>query len=161
MTAVDYRNGLRTFLKDFEEINRLLNFDEESSDDKLDLYLNMALGFMTMIPPPSENYASLAEFPMPSLLLHRAVIECLLSNSIYQARNELAYNNGGISVKFQDGARYLNMIQAMNKMMDQEIQMLQQRKIYLNIESGWGGLNSPYQYIAGYPYLIRPYNSLG
>ena len=149
------------FLKDFPEINRLLNFDEENEDDHLDLYLNMSLGFLSAVPPPIESYTDVAAFPIPSLLLHAAVEQCLLSNSIAQARNELTYNNGGISVKVPDGSRYLQILTAMGQQMNRELEMLRQRKIYLNIEAGWGGVNSPYQYIAGYPYLIRPYNSLG
>ena len=156
-----YRDGLRDFLKDFSEINRLLNFNEENSDSQLDLYLNMALGFLSNVPPPSESYTDVSAFPIPSLLIHAAVEQCLLSNSIRQARNELTYNNGGISVKVPDGSRYLQMLTAMSQQMNRELQMLTQRKVYLNIEMGWGGVNSPYQYIAGYPYLIRPYNSLG
>ena len=160
MTLELYRNGLRDFLKDYEEFNRILKFEEENADDKLDLYLNMAVGFLNSIPPPVAVY-SVESFPMPAALLHRAAIECLISNSILQSRNELSYNNGGISVKFPDGNRYSNAIQMLLNIFNQEIEMLRQYKISLNIEGGWGGVNSPYQYIAGYPYLIRPYNGLG
>lgn len=161
MNLDQYRKGLRDFLLDFPELNRLLNFNEENNDDKLDLYLNMALGFLNSVPPPTENYTDVSAFPIPSLLLHCAVEQCLISNSIHQARNELTYNNGGISVKIPDGNRYLQALTMMSQQINRELEMLRQRKIYLNLEMGWGGINSPYQYIAGYPYLIRPYNSLG
>jgi hypothetical protein len=161
LTLEAYRNAVRDFIKDMPELNRLLKFNEENTDSQIDLYLNMALGFLGAVPPPVESYTDVASFPIPSLLIHAAIEQCLLSNSIHQARNELTYNNGGITVKVPDGNRYLNMLTAMGNMMNREIQMLQQRKVYLNIEGGWGGVNSPYQYIAGYPYLIRPYNSLG
>lgn len=155
-----YRNGLRDFLKDYEEVNRILKFEEENNDNLLDLYLNMAIGFLNSVPPPVMTY-TIENFPLPGLLIHRAAIDCMISNSIMQARNELSYNNGGISVKFPDGNRYSGPLQMLTSVFNQELEMLRQLKISINIEGGWGGVNSPYQYIAGYPYLIRPYNGLG
>jgi len=152
MTIETYRNGLRDYLKDYEELNRLLKFEEENADDKLDLYLNMAVGFLNSVPPPIAMF-TVADFPLPGLLIHRAVIDCLISNSILQARNELSYNNGGISVKFADGNRYANQIQMLTNIMNQELEMFRQYKININMEGSWGGVNSPYQYIAGYPYI--------
>jgi hypothetical protein len=154
-----YRSGLRDYLKDYEELNRILKFEEENSNDKLDLYLYMAIGFLNSVPPPVAVY-TIESFPMPGMLIHRAIIECLISNSILQARNELSYNNGGISVKVPDGNRYANQIQMLLNIFNQDMEMLRQMKISMNIDAGWGGLNSPYHYIAGYPFLKRPYDGL-
>lgn len=159
MDAKQYRDGLRTFLKDFQEFNRLLKFEEESSDDKLDLYLNMALGFLNGIPPNVATWG-MADFPMPSLLIHQSAIEALISNTILQSRNELTYNNGGISVKVPDGSRYNGALQHLYNVTRMELDYLLKLKVSINIDGGWGGINSPYQFIAGYPYLIRPYNGL-
>ena len=155
-----YRDGLRMFVKDYEELNRILKWEEENADPALDLYINMALGFLNTMPPNVATYG-VSDFPFPGLLIHRAAVDCMISNSILQARNELSYNNGGISVKFPDGNRYSNQIQALLNILTGELDMFRQFKVSINIEGGWGGLNSPYQYIAGYPYLIRPYNGLG
>ena len=155
-----YRDGLRMFVKDYEELNRILKWEEENADPALDLYINMALGFLNTMPPNVAVYG-VQDFPFPGLLIHRAAVDCMISNSILQARNELSYNNGGISVKFPDGNRYSNQIQALLNILTGELDMFRQFKVSINIEGGWGGLNSPYQYIAGYPYLIRPYNGLG
>lgn len=154
-----YREGLKDFLKDYEDLNILLDHEEENSSPKLDLYIHMALGFLNSIPPAVAFY-DVNTFPLPGLLIHRAAIECLISNSILQARNELSYNNGGISVKVSDGNRYANQINMLLSVFNQEMDMFRQSKVSMNIDSCWGGMNSPYQYIAGYPYLTRPYDGL-
>ena len=91
-------------------MNRLLKFTQENVDDELDLYINMALGFLNSIPPPVTTF-TYATFPIPQLLLHQAAIECLISNGIVAARNDLTYNNGGVTVKISDGDRYLKHLQ--------------------------------------------------
>ena len=49
MNLEEYREALRAFLKDHQDLNRLLKFEEESSNDKLDLYLNMANAIPTKL----------------------------------------------------------------------------------------------------------------
>ena len=154
-----YRNALRAFLKDHQDLNRLLKFEEESSDDKLDLYLNMALGFLNSVPPPVAAY-SIGNFPVPSLLIHQGAIEALISNSILQSRNELTYNNGGITVKMPDGRRYESSLRMLYEAVGQELKMFSQMKVGININGCWGGVHSPYAYLAGNPYLTGPYDGL-
>ena len=148
------------FLKDFAENNRIIKFEEENANANLDLYLNMALGFLNNVAPPVLSW-SIGEFPIPGLLIHQSAIEALISNSILQSRNEIQYNNGGISVKFPDGGRYMNILQPLYRAITNEMQALVALKVNANIDAAWGGVSSPYVYIAGYPYLIRPYSGLG
>ena len=159
MQIEDYRTGVRLYLRDMAELNRLLHFEEENANEYIDLYINMALGFMNSIPPQVVMY-NIATFPYPALLIHQSAIEALTSNSILQARNELTYNNGGVSVKVADAQRYLPALQQLYTMTNREIDFYRNMKVAANIDACWGGVNSPYQYIAGYPYLIRPYNGL-
>lgn len=147
MTLPQYREALRTFLKDRQELNRLLQFEEESRNEDLDLYLNMSLGFMNLIPPPIQVF-SLANFPIPALLIHQAAIEALISNGVVQSRNDLTYNNGGVTVKTSDGDRYLSILQALYKRADRGIEFLSKYKVSLNVNAGWGGSASPYANIA-------------
>ena len=155
MTLEEYRIALRDFIKDKEPLNRLLQFELENIEDDLDLYLNMALGFLQYIPPFLGNIA-IASFPMPALLIHQATIECLISNSIVQARNDLTYNNGGVTVKVSDGDRYLRMLQQLYRMADMEIAAFKQLKIALNISAGWGGVYSPYSQLHGNGQSLQP-----
>jgi len=151
MTRLEYRDRLRAYIKDHEFLNRLLKFEEENTDDELDMYLEMAWSFLASMPPlvgipPFDS----EDFLFQSLIIHQATIEALISNSIVAARNDLTYNNGGITVKIDDGTRYLNMLQNLYRMADREIGYFLKWKVALNIEDGFGGVNSPYAYIRGY-----------
>lgn len=150
-----YRDSFRNFLKDFEALNRLLEFKQESTDAWLDLYLNMAFGFLNSIPPYIGPF-TWENFPIPNLLIHQASIECLVSNSIVQARNDITYNNGGVTVKIHDGQRYVTALQMLYRAADMEINSLKQIKIAINIQSGYGGVASPYAYLHGRSAVLNP-----
>ena len=154
-TQTEYRNALKTFIKDKAELNRLLKFTVENLDDELDLYIEMAIGFLNAIPPFITPF-TIVTFPIPSLILHQATIECLISNGILQARNELTYNNGGITVKVSDGDRYTRFYQILTRMADQEINALKELKIAININGGYGGVYSPYGYLHGRGQTLNP-----
>jgi len=155
LTQENYRNSLRAYLKDEEDLNRLLRFEEENDDDHLNLYLEMALGVLNTMPPLISPF-DYATFPVPALLLHRATIEALISNSIVQARNDLVYNNGGITVKVDDRDRYLPILQTLFRQHDVELSMFKNIKVALNIESGFGGSHSPYAYLHGRSRSLNP-----
>lgn len=155
MTLEQYRTALRDFIKDKEPLNRLLEFVQENTPDELDLYINMALGFLKFIPPFLGDVVITA-FPMPALLIHQATIECLISNGIVQSRNDLTYNNGGVTVKVADGDRYLRMLQQLYRMADMEISVYKQLKIAQNIAAGWGGVCSPYSQLHGNGQSLQP-----
>jgi len=150
-----YTAALRDFIKDHEAFNRLLKFEKENEDSYLRLYLDMAMGFLNAIPPYIGPFGW-DTFPVPNLIIHQATIECLISNSIVQARNELAYNNGGITVKISDGNRYLNILQILYRATDMEIKTLTQIKIAINIQNGYGGVSSPYSYLHGRSAILNP-----
>ena len=147
-TQVEYREALRAFIKDHDYLNRLLKFTQENVEDDLDLYLNMALSFLNTIPPFIGNYA-IAQFPATALLIHQATIECLISNGIVNSRNDLTYNNGGVTLKISDGDRYLKQLQQLYRLADMGIKAYAQLKIAINIEGGYGGVHSPYAYFHG------------
>ena len=155
LTEADYIDAVDRFIKDHGPLNRLLKFEEENTPDELGLYVNMALGFLNGIPPLLEPY-SYGTFPIPSLLIHQATIECLISNSIVAARNDLTYNNGGVTVKIQDGDRYLKLLQILYRTTDMEISSYKQLKIALNINGGWGGVPSPYSSLHGRYATLQP-----
>ena len=155
MTILEYRDSLRAYIKDHETLNRLLKFVEENTEDELDLYIYMALGFLNYIPPYLGN-TTINNFPMPPLIIHQATIECLISNSIVFARNDLTYNNGGVTVKISDGDRYLRILQQLYRQTDMEIKMYTQLKISMNISAAWGGVYSPYSWLHGQNQSLKP-----
>ena len=150
-----YRTELRKFIKDFPNLNRLLDFNSENTDGQLDLYINMALNFLNAI-PPFIGEAQLENFAMPPLLIHQAAIEAMISNSILSARNELVYNNGGLTVKIPDGTRYLNILQFMIRLTDSELNSYRMMKVAANINDGWGGVFSPYSRLHGRQQTLNP-----
>ena len=155
LTLENYRNSLRAFIKDETAKNRLLGFQKENTDDELDMYISMSLGLLNGMPPLIGGY-SYATFPMPSLLLHQATIEALISNGIVNSRNELTYNNGGITVKVSDGDRYLKHLQILDRRTQMEMNNFKQIKISLNVDSGWGGSHSPYASLHGRAASLQP-----
>lgn len=155
LTLEKYRDALRIFIRDHADINRLLKFEEENPNPNLDLYLNMSLGFLNTIPPLIQVY-SFATFPIPALLIHQATIEALISNSILHARNDLTYNNGGITVKISDKERYAPILNLLLRTADQQIAMFKQIKVAVNIDAGWGGVPSPYAWLHYGQYNLIP-----
>lgn len=155
MTLVEYRAALRAFVKDNTLVNRLLKFTEENTDDEMDLYINMAIGFLNFIPPFIGSY-TVETFPFATLVIHQATIECLISNGIVNSRNDLTYNNGGVTVKISDGDRYLRQLQQLYRLTDMEIKAYTQIKIALNIDGGFGGVSSPYAYLHGTATTLQP-----
>jgi hypothetical protein len=155
LTLDDYRTALRSYIKDRTDANRILKFVQENTNDELDMYINMALGFLNGIPPLVGEY-SFDSFPIPSLLLHQATIECLISNGIVYSRNDLTYNNGGVTVRISDGDRYLRQLQMLYRVTDSEISSLVKLKIALNIYGGFGGTYSPYVRLHGTAASLQP-----
>ena len=158
LTEADYVTALKNFIKDHEIKNILLKYQVENTTEELTMYVQMAIGFLNSIPPPIYAY-DYGTFPIPSLIIHQAALECLISNGICHARNELSYNNGGITVKIHDSERYLKYIQVLARMTDLEISNFTKMKISLNLNSAWGGVYSPYARLHGQGRTLQP-NSL-
>jgi hypothetical protein len=155
----DYRYALRMYLKDFDRFNRLLNFTAENEVQFLDLYIEMSLGLLNSITPILGSY-TLGTFPMPGLLIHQATNEVLISNSIKFARNDLTYNNGGVTLKVEDAQRYTGLMQMLDRVLSIEMNTYKQMKIAQNIMGAYGGgVASPYAYLHGRYATLQP-NSL-
>ncbi len=148
MTKAEYILGLRASIIDVASVNRLLKFDYENDDAMLGFYIEMALSKLNSIMPMVLMYA-IESFPFSATLIHAAMIECLLANGIFQARNSLDYNNSGISVKIMDGQRYNSQLQMLLQMSAQEFDQFRQYKINYNIEGCYGAVPSPYAQIGG------------
>lgn len=96
----EVRRLLRLFLNDTPELNRLIR-TYESTDEKLDLALRLAIDDYN-VTPPLLGTAGVANFPSLSLLIYGAAIQVLRSAGLLQSRNELAYSSGGVSVRIFD-----------------------------------------------------------
>ena len=94
------RRLLRLFLNDTVELNRLIR-RSESSDEKLDLALQLAIDDYNITPPPLGN-SDIVNFPSLYLLLYGATIQVLRSAGLLHARNDVIYNSGGLTVRLWD-----------------------------------------------------------
>ena len=154
-THSEYITALRAFIKDHDVLNRILKFTEENTDDELSLYINMSINFLNAIPPLIAPF-TIINFPMTSLIIHQAAIECLISNGIVNSRNDITYNNGGVTVKIPDGDKYLRQLQMLYRLADMEISTFKQLKIAYNIEGAYGGVHSPYAQLHGGMSSLQP-----
>src|SRR5579859_3679029 len=94
------RRYLRLFLNDTPELNRLIR-RQESTDEKLDLAILLAIDDYNITPPPLGP-VSVENFPSMWLLLYGAAIQVLRSAGLLQSRNELVYQAGNVSVRIFD-----------------------------------------------------------
>ena len=137
---------VRTFLRDYGELNRLITGEEHS--DRLIAWaiLDALEDFNTT--PPMTAY-QLTNFPSKSLLRMGAVINLLESVGLLMTRNHLTFSDGGIQVGVNDKTPLIqSWIQLFTNKYEQKKDRL---KVALNIENGWGGgVHSEYLWTSGF-----------
>lgn len=130
---------LRVFLGDSQEENRLIP-DQELSDDKLNLALDMALDLHNNTPPYERR--TFESYPSLTLIIHGACIQALIMAGIIQNRNYLNFSDGGIQEVISDkGPAYQSWIQ---NLMGQYREEMLNHKTAINMEQGFGVIPSPY-----------------
>lgn len=146
LTFEDFIPEVRAFLRDFPELNRIIS-GEESSNRMIEYCTHLAIDeFNTS--PPLTSYA-ISNFPSRSVLLRLTVCQLLTSVGILKSRNRFQYSDGGWSSDTeQQDTSYMNWIQLLRS---QTMPHMQNLKIALNIEGGWGaGVGSEYGWIHGW-----------
>jgi hypothetical protein len=93
---------VRTFLRDFPELNRLTQ-GYENSPRMIAWAIIDALDDWNST-PPFIGTATIESFPSKSLLCRGATIALLESVGLLQTRNQLTFSDGGISVSVSDKA---------------------------------------------------------
>ena len=139
---------LRRYLRDFPELNRLID-GQETSDRMLAWSVIDALDDFNNTPPFIGNF-SVGSFPYKSLLLRGSVITVLESVGLLQMRNQLQYSDGGISVSSSDKApMIMQWIQMLKNSYEQK---KAQYKLSMNIEYALtgDGIMSDYYFLGGY-----------
>ena len=104
--VVNIINLVRTHMRDFPELNRLIA-GEETSDRMILTCLMLTVDDFNYTPPLLGNYR-ITNFPSISLLVRGTIICILESVGILQMRNHLQYSDGqGIQVGISDKAPQL------------------------------------------------------
>lgn len=136
-------NQIRSFLRDYPELNRLIKGVENSNRQIVWAIVDCLDDFNTT--PPFTRF-TLDNFPSKSLLIRGTVITLLESVGLLQTRNQLSFSDGGIQVGVSDKTPYLqSWIQLFRNQYEEKKQRL---KVAYNIELGWGGgLHSEYRFV--------------
>lgn len=147
ITLSQFTGEVRAFMRDFDELNRLIS-GEESSDRMVQFAITLALDEWNTTPPLTGH--SLSNFPSRGLLLYLTVIHLLTSVGILKSRNSFAYSDGGFTVQTEEhDTRYQRWIQLFRTA--GPVANMQKLKISLNIVGGWdSGVGSEYGWIHGW-----------
>ena len=139
---------LRRYLRDFPELNRLID-GQETSDRMLAWCVIDALDDFNNTPPFIGNF-SVGSFPYQSLLLRGSVITVLESVGLLQMRNQLQYSDGGITVSSSDKAPMI--MQWLQMLKNSYEQKKVQFKMSRNIEAALNGdgIMTDYYFLGGY-----------
>lgn len=146
---------VRTFLRDHPEVNALID-GEETGDPTLELFVDMAIDDWVNS-PPLLGPVTVENHPMKGALILYVCAMCLWSASILQARNNLAYSDGGISVQTSDKSQ---IYQQLSAQLMQRYEYLKMRlKKSQNAELAYGGLLSEYSLTTFAQYQWSSYDS--
>lgn len=133
---------VRTYLRDFPELNRLTQ-GYENSPRMIAWALVDALDDWNST-PPLIGMCTLENFPSKNILCRGTVIALLESVAMLQMRNQLTFSDGGISVSVNDKApmimQWLGMMKASYE--DKKVKL----KSSLNIEMAMNGSGSVSEY---------------
>lgn len=145
---VAFISHVRMYLRDYPELNRLID-GEETSDRMIAWAVIDTLDDINNRPPFIGSFTC-ATFPYKSLLLRGTVVAILESVGILQTRNQLQYQDGGISVGASDKAPML--MQWINMLKMSYEQKLDKWKISQNITQAFDGTSvmSDYYFLGGY-----------
>jgi hypothetical protein len=135
---------LRAFLGDTAEENKLIP-DEELSNDKLKLALELALDEYNNTPPFEAR--TFETFPSLAIIIHGAAIQALIMAGLVQSRNFLNFSDGGVQEVISDKAQAYqswigNLVTAYR---DEALSV----KTALNMEQNFSVIPSPYGNVFG------------
>lgn len=135
--------NVRTFLRDYPELNRLIAGVENSNRQIVWAISDTLDDFNTT---PHFTSFSLTNFPSKSLLIRGVACTLLESVGLLQTRNHLQFSDGGIQVGVSDKTPFIqSWIQLLRNSYEEKKQRL---KVAINIESAWGGgVHSEYRFI--------------
>lgn len=97
MKIAEYVDNVRLFLQDMVGYNDLTGGKVETDDSVISLAVNMELSNYNNSDPVLSAY-TLENFPAPYELIKGATGRALMSASFRKNRNNLPYNDGGVSV---------------------------------------------------------------
>lgn len=108
MTPQILINLIRMFLRDKPKLNALIK-KEETDDDEIKLAINMAISDWNST-PPLLTHVGLTNFPVMDWLIVASAMFILQSAGVLQYRNELQFNDSGITTSpWTKGPAYMGV----------------------------------------------------
>lgn len=146
---IAYREDLKSFMRDSPEFNELSNKDD-FTDEELDRALIYGGVRRWNSTKPIIGRVSVESHPEPDLLIFGAAIYLCDSDSIREARNPLAFGDGGISTN--RAGKPGQYRQALADLRAEYRDAVRGVKGQSNISKGWGRISSEYGPGYGYGY---------
>lgn len=132
---------VREFIADYVENNHLID-GVEFSDTRISLATELAVSEFNMIPPAQAVSVNTFIRQGKSILMSGILWKLFSGQAAMLARNTMSYSDGGISLPIEER---MQLYQSLAAMFQGEFMNSAQRlKQYLNLESGWGYVESDY-----------------
>ena len=129
-----------TYTKDDAELNILLEGELQSSEPLIVLAMRMAVDDFN-IQAPVTNF-TVEKFPSSGILLYGTLHHLANSEAERQLRNQVNYNAQGLNAGIDDKHQMYNQLSLHYKQLFEQ-KMLEYKR-FLNQESAWGAIRSPY-----------------
>lgn len=140
---------IRRFLRDQPKLNALIK-KQETDDDEIKLAINMAISDWNST-PPILSPVGLADFPVFDWLIVASSMFILQSAGVLQYRNELPFNDSGITVNpWSKGPAYTSLAGMWANMVENK---KREFKIAINYARTFGIVRSP-------EYMLWDYSGL-
>lgn len=135
--------SLRNMIRDKRSLNRLLNGEEESSNEELRQCIIQALQDWNMS-PPLIGAVTLGNHPNKHLLLIGAAIQALTSAGIWHSREHMPSSDGGTSA--DDHAKAAEYSGWISRYVEEYERKKGDLKTTLNIAAALGNMPVPSEY---------------
>lgn len=140
ITLTDFVSGVRRYMRDHPQLNRLIA-GVESSDEDIMFAIDMAISDYNNEPPFTRRY-DFNNPPPKAHLIWGTVIELLVSKGLLESRNSIAFNDGGISIGADKDQRTQSWLANFQNRYENAKKKF---KVAENIEMAWGvSLSSEY-----------------
>lgn len=127
-------NQVRLFIRDYAELNRLIDGVENSPRQIVWAIFDTLDDFNTT---PPFTFFHLFAFPSRSLFIRGVVCSLLESVGLLQTRNQLSFTDGGIQVGISDKTPLIqSWLQVFRNAYEEKKMRV---KVAINIEQAWGG----------------------
>lgn len=130
---------VQVYLQDMPEKNHLLD-GTEFNPTQVMLSIELAISEFNMLSPISSF--DLNNFPSKAILLNGTLSKLYAGQAALLARNTMSYSDGGLQIPVEE--RYQMYIDLAARYASEFLRASQAYKINVNMEAGWGGVESDY-----------------